>query len=270
MIYSPPVNQPTIRAKRPSLLILLALLCLLLLPATTGRRGSDASPGSGAPAASALGRLLFSFIPNAGQSNPAVRFQAHSAGSALFFTQDEVVLTWLAPAALDWHGQRAGLAEPATELLDSSAWLSGEALGPGLSRPTASPQVNDRPAGETTTLRLRFLGVDTQAAVEGEEKLPGVANILRGNDPGRWQTKLPTFAAVSYVEPYEGVSLRFSGRPRALVARLTVAPQADLGQVRWRYDGTAGLELAHGELLLTLPGPTGAPVTAVQSAPLAV
>jgi hypothetical protein len=38
-------------------------------------------------------RLPLPFVPNVGQSDPAVSFQAHSSGGTLFFTPEEVVLS---------------------------------------------------------------------------------------------------------------------------------------------------------------------------------
>ncbi len=40
-----------------------------------------------------FGKLPLSFIPNAGQTDPAVRFQVHDTGGTIFFTPDQVVLT---------------------------------------------------------------------------------------------------------------------------------------------------------------------------------
>ena len=40
-----------------------------------------------------FGVLPLSFVPNAGQTEPAARFQAHAMGGTLFFTPDEVVLS---------------------------------------------------------------------------------------------------------------------------------------------------------------------------------
>ena len=53
--------------------------------------GSDATVTARLQAAS--GRLPLSFVPNAGQMDPTVRFQVRSAGATLFFTPNEIVLS---------------------------------------------------------------------------------------------------------------------------------------------------------------------------------
>src|SRR5690348_14426260 len=59
-------------------------------------------------------------------------------------------------------------------------------------------------AGETefvTTrshVTMRLGGARGSVAPREESPLPGVVNYLRGNDPARWITSLPTYARVRY------------------------------------------------------------------------
>lgn len=77
-------------------LCLLALLGLLRLPTGAGHRPSapaagqrmDASPS----APRAYGDLALSFVPNAGQSDARVRYQAQAGGASFFFTEREAVV----------------------------------------------------------------------------------------------------------------------------------------------------------------------------------
>ena len=75
---------------------------LLLLPVTP--RASSAYAGQSqtpmfspvaqlSNAADSYGQLPLSFVPNAGQSEAVVRYQAHAKGGVLFFEDDEVVLS---------------------------------------------------------------------------------------------------------------------------------------------------------------------------------
>ena len=88
--------------------LFLTILIGFLLTGARCQASPPAAPAGGhslaaAAAAPALvpdfGRLPLSFIPNAGQTEPAVRFQAHSLGGALFFTPGEVVLSLPAPTS---------------------------------------------------------------------------------------------------------------------------------------------------------------------------
>jgi hypothetical protein len=82
--------------------VFIGVAFLLLLPATShtssflgGQKGapmsSPAAPGSSA--ANRFGQLPLSFVPNAGQSEAVVRYQAHAMGGMLFFENDAVVLS---------------------------------------------------------------------------------------------------------------------------------------------------------------------------------
>ena len=68
---------------------------LLWLLATTGAFLTNAplsALASPVSAAARYGQLPLSFVPNAGQSNATVRYQAHGMGGMLFFEDDAVVL----------------------------------------------------------------------------------------------------------------------------------------------------------------------------------
>src|SRR5438067_2335636 len=57
------------------------------------RLAGSAPEGGTPPRLSALDRVPLVFEANGGQTDPAVRYLAHSLGSTLFFTADGVVLT---------------------------------------------------------------------------------------------------------------------------------------------------------------------------------
>src|SRR5437762_456152 len=84
----------------------LAIVALVFLLAGTALHTSGGLSPSARPQATPgsspdLGRLTLAFEPNAGQTNPSVRFQAHVPGGAIFFTPSEVVLSMSA------HGPNA-------------------------------------------------------------------------------------------------------------------------------------------------------------------
>lgn len=148
------------------------------------------------------------FIPNAGQTDPSVRFQARALGGMVFFTSDAVTLS-----------------------------LPTSAAGP--------PSDVERPlrAGGAATLRLRFLGVSDEARVVEGERLPGVANFLLGDDPSRWKTGLSTYSGVTYDELYPGIRVRYEGAGSALKSTYEVEPGADPGRISWQYEGALDARL---------------------------
>ena len=156
-----------------------------------------------ANAAESLVQLPLSFVPNAGQTNPAVRFTVHGPAGRLFFTPATVVL-----------------ALPAPRLPDP----------PDPADPLAMPERPDPPSA----LRLRFLGARPGTTLTGAHQLPGTANYLLGNDPAQWRSRLPTYAAILYEQLYNGIDLRYEGGEGRLKSTYLVAAGADPSRIRWR------------------------------------
>ena len=64
---------------------------------------------------------------------------------------------------------------------------------------------------KSLALRLRFLGANRRAAITGLKPADGRVNYLIGNDPSRWQTRLPTYSELVYRNVWPGIDLRFRG-----------------------------------------------------------
>lgn len=204
-----------------------ACLALLLLAALTAARQPRVAPqtppaaGPSEPhAGPSLDRLPLSFVPNAGQLDPRVRFQAHGLGGSLLFTLDEVVLSLPPPPS-----QQGGARAPNT-------------------------------ASAATIVSLRFEGQDSAARLVGGERLPGRASYFRGQEPARWRVNLPTYAGITYAALYPGVDLRYDGLGGQLKGTYVVAAGGDPGRIRWRYDGADSVRVdqASGDLRVELPG----------------
>ena len=123
-------------------------LAILALPAPGGSSGTLSVP--------------LTFVPNAGQTDPAVRFQAHTLGGTLFFTPSEVVLALPRTA-------------PATR-----PPAGGRDLSVGIPR-----DGSDERGVPVRFLRLRFPGASARPEIVGAERLPGTFNSFRGSDPAR-------------------------------------------------------------------------------------
>jgi hypothetical protein len=89
-----------------------------------------------------------------------------------------------------------------------------------------------------TPTQMQFLGANA-AGWQGQDPLPGRANYLTGRDPARWQTNLPTYAAIHQPNLYPGIDLRYSGQPGHLLTTWTIAPTAQPATIQWHYDGAA-------------------------------
>lgn len=183
------------------------------------------------------------FIPNIGQFDPAIQFQAQSSGSTLFFTAAAVGLV-LPPEAVR--------AEPATARV-----LQREAY----------------PTGPAAVLKLRFAGATATGPIVAEDPLPGIVNYLPSNQPATWHTSIPTYGTIVYQQLYPGIDLRYTGNVGTLKGTYIVAPAANPAAIRWHYEGAqqAHIDPVRGDLVITLP-PTvdGAmPNQIVEHAPVA-
>jgi hypothetical protein len=159
------VLQPAVRVPSRLLLLVLAWLCALSAlqhPIPLSQVTAPAAPKT-APAAGQFAKLPLAFVPNAGQTDPAVRFQARALGGSIFFTSEEVVLSLPTSSPQAARADRnRDLSEPATD--------------------------DSLPA----VVRLRFDQASREAEVVGIDRLPGIVNYFLGNDPAKWCTNLPT------------------------------------------------------------------------------
>lgn len=193
-------------------------LALLALPAP-GRSGGTVS-------------VPLTFVPNAGQTDPAVRFQAHTLGGTLFFTPSEVIL------ALPQTG-------PATR-----PPATGRDLSVGIPRDGSAER-----GVPVSFLRLHFPGAAARPEMVGAERLPGTFNSFRGSDPAGWRSDLPTYAALVYRDLYPGIDLRYEGVEGRIKGTWRVEPGADPSRIRWAYAGAMATRIDRAGNLRIAAGP---------------
>jgi hypothetical protein len=98
---------------------------------------------------------------------------------------------------------------------------------------------------------MKLVGANPETELRGLEELPGKANYFRGNDPKQWRTDIATYSKVKYHNVYPGVDLVYYGRQQQLEYDLVLAPGADPGSIRMRFEGVDKLEVdAEGNLIL--------------------
>jgi Ca2+-binding RTX toxin-like protein len=95
------------------------------------------------------------------------------------------------------------------------------------------------------------------AQVRGLEKLPGVVNDLRGDDPSRWRTGIPTFERIRYPGVYPGISLDWHGSQQRLEYDFRLAAGADPARIAIGVAHAEDLRIArNGDLVITAGGRT--------------
>jgi hypothetical protein len=98
---------------------------------------------------------------------------------------------------------------------------------------------------------MKLVGANSDAAVAGVDRQPGVVSYLIGNDPKKWHSGIPTYGKVNYVQIYPGVDLVFYGNQRQLEYDFIVAPGADPSRIAWQIDGASATLDAEGNLVLS-------------------
>lgn len=206
----------------------LAILAVILsvLTGLEARALAEPQPGSVPPSARRLARRALrqnrlSFVPLAGQAASATRFAASGPGFQLSLDKDSMTLLTLheAPA-------------PAGSGRSVAGAQGGGLLIPPPGSPGALPPVVAR------LTRLRFLGANPDATMEGRDPSQARVNFLIGNDPAKWQRNLVTYSSVRYANLYPGVDLVYYGEKNGrLEYDLVVAPGADPAAVRLQVDG---------------------------------
>ena len=92
-----------------------------------------------------------------------------------------------------------------------------------------------------TAVRISFKGSGTPH-LAADHPLAARANYLHGNDPRRWQTDLPLFAAIHYSDLWPGIELSYTAEGTRVTAEYTVSPGADPGLVQLKFDGKPQIE----------------------------
>ena len=118
--------------------------------------------------------------------------------------------------------------------------------------------------GPSEAIAVRFPGADLSSA-SATGRLTGVVNDLRGDDPSKQVTNIPTFGGVTYSSVVPGVDLDFYGKGMALEYDFRLAPGVDPSVATTRIAGAERLRLTSGGDLIARDGRT----RFIQQAPVA-
>jgi hypothetical protein len=168
-------------------------------------------------------KLPLGFEANRGQTDAQVKFLSKGSGYSLFLTSTQAVFR---------------LQKPANQNRDRIR-----------SEQAAAPERSG------AVIRMRLVGSNSLAKVEGVEQLPGKSNYFIGNDPTQWRTNVPTYAKVRFENVYPGVDLVYYGHQRQLEYDFVVSPQADPRAIRLAFQGQKKMRLnGQGDLVIETGG----------------
>ncbi len=102
-------------------------------------------------------------------------------------------------------------------------------------------------------VRMTLIGANGKASLRGEEPTAGTVNYFVGDDPSKWRVGGKMFTRVRVDGIYPGISLVYYGNQERLEYDFNLAPGADPGAIRMRFQGMDKLALAPtGDLVLSL------------------
>ncbi len=84
------------------------------------------------------------------------------------------------------------------------------------------------------------------------ERMQGYSNYFLGNDPSKWQSRVPAYSSIVYREVYKGVDWRIYSSEGEIKHEFIVKPDADPQIIELAYRGVENIKLIGGELHLQL------------------
>ena len=212
--------------RQSALILSLALTAILTDHASRAVRPVEAqAPAPAAPEriANALAQLPLAFEPNQGQAASGVTFLTRAPGYLLQLTATEMRMI-----------------------------VKGAPEQPTRATPLSAERASNEAPHPAHALRFTWLNANRHATVAAESALPGIVNYLKGSDPAKWQTGIPTYARVRYDAIYPGIDVVYYGNGRQLEYDLIVAPHADPGAARLALEGADATLSENGDLDLAL------------------
>ena len=122
---------------------------------------------------------------------------------------------------------------------------------PGLGMGLAADGIHFAMSKDRQPVSVQFIGSDKDVALSAEDPQPGKVNYLRGADPNKWQTNIPTFARVRYHELYPGIDLVFYGNGRRVEHDFVLSPGSNPREVQFKIIGARKIHVDRsGDLVL--------------------
>lgn len=133
---------------------------------------------------------------------------------------------------------------------DGFTYMVGAGLNHVLIEEYRHHRAKEKPLLRHHAYRMFFDGCNPNANVTGAKPQSNYYNFFLGNDPSRWKSEIHPNLAVDYANVYPGVDAHVYSQNGRMKYEFIVAPNADIDQIRLRYEGTNGLKTSGGKLLI--------------------
>lgn len=98
--------------------------------------------------------------------------------------------------------------------------------------------------------RMIFEGANPAVTTKGAESFETYYNYYIGNDQSKWKSGVHPFGTVTYNNLYPGIDALIKTDKGNFAYDFIIAPNADAGQVKLRFEGADKLELKDGKLII--------------------
>jgi gliding motility-associated-like protein len=98
--------------------------------------------------------------------------------------------------------------------------------------------------------KMNFVGALHSAILEGKKPQKYYYNYFLGNDQSKWASELHPCMVVNYNGLYKGIDLHLYNEGSLLKYDLLVAPNADISQIKFEYEGLQSIAVRKNKLYL--------------------
>ncbi len=225
--------------------LILTILSLLLVCTLTAATNPNSST-----TIQKMNQMPLSFTKNMGQWDDRVLFRANAGGATMWFTKEGVTYQFTRRIdrdtnALSGHPRADG--DPGSVGVAPRGYPSeGNHMGLPLQNP------DDRDSVEQLVLTAKFLGANPNPEVIAEGQMEYKCNYFLGNDPANWHTDVPNYEAITLIDIYPGIDLKYSGAGNGQTKyEFIAAPGTDIAQIKVAYEGAEETSIdADGRLIV--------------------
>lgn len=105
--------------------------------------------------------------------------------------------------------------------------------------------------GRSIPIEMSLVGADENPQILGSERQGYVTNYYRGSNPDKWQSGVPSYGAVSYMDIYPGIDWVFKSDNDNLKYEFVVSPGSNTELIRVRYKNAKGMAInSRGDLVV--------------------
>lgn len=103
---------------------------------------------------------------------------------------------------------------------------------------------------KTHAFKVNFINSNPQVLFNEERQTPFYYNYFIGNDPSRWKSWVYSYKKITYRDLYPGIDYVIGEEKGQLKSDYIVHAGANAGQIKLMYEGTDGLSIHDGKLII--------------------